>query len=272
MSYVITELDGKQTSAAGVETTEVTTDEVVTESTTEVVDTDQETEVVDEQPSGHFWGDLEVEVSIPDEVSTAFEEKGIDGQAVLSELFAKDGKFELKEETKAKLYEAFGKPLVDGYLNLYKGQNEMAVSKYRAEYDAQQTALANNAKEFSGMVSDEQWAALDEWCSESLPEPELAAFNAVMSLPAEHWVAQKAVLQTLLAKHQAAQADAQGDGSVTLLGDEGAASGATTGGLPKTLTRSEFQQLMFSDKYRKEPEYARQVDAIRQKSQQAGIH
>ena len=283
MSYTITELDGKPTGnqpeVTDEATTETTSAEVPTEATAETTTTEQttavggtETEAVEtEEESGLFWGEIPVEVSIPDEVNAAFEEKGIDGKAILGELFAKDGKFELKEDTKAKLYEAFGKPLVDGYLNLYKGQNEMAVAKHQAEFEAQQAVMAGNAKEFSEMVSDEQWGELDAWCAESLPEQELAAFNAVMSLPAEHWAAQKAVLQTLMAKHQASLKDSQGDGQVKLLGDDSAQQVATKDGLPSTLTKAEFQELMHSDRYRKEGDYASRVDAIRRSSMQAGI-
>ena len=84
----------------------------------------------------------------------------------------------------------------------------MAVAKHQAEFEAQQAVMAGNAKEFSEMVSDEQWGELDAWCAEALPEQELAAFNAVMSLPAEHWAAQKAVLKTLMAQRQASLAEA----------------------------------------------------------------
>ncbi|UOW66391.1 scaffolding protein [Aeromonas phage vB_AspA_Tola] len=273
MSYTITELDGKPTSAvADVKESEEVTTEVTetTETTTETTEV-AETEVTDET-SGMFWGDLAVEVSVPDEINAAFAEKGIDGQAILGELFAKDGKFELKEDTKAKLYDAFGKSLVDGYLNLYKGQNEMAVSQYKAEYDSQQATLASNAKEFSELIPDDQWGELDSWCAEALPEQELAAFNAVMSLPAEHWMAQKTVLQALMSKRQAALAESQGDGSVNLLGDDTSQAKAPVTGLPQTLTRSEFQSLMFSERYQNDSAYASQVDAIRLKSQKSGIH
>lgn len=281
MSYTITELDGKPTGNPPEVTEEATTDttaaEVTTEATAEAttepaISEEQAAEAVEvEEESGLFWGEIPVEVSIPDEVNAAFEEKGIDGKAILGELFAKDGKFELKEETKAKLYEAFGKPLVDGYLNLYKGQNEAAIAKYQAEQEAQQAVMAGNAKEFSEMVSDEQWIELDAWCAEALPEQELAAFNAVMSLPAEHWAAQKAVLKTLMAQRQAALAETQGDGAVKLLGDDSAQQVATKDGLPSTLTKAEFQELMHSDRYRKEGDYASRVDAIRLSSMQSGI-
>lgn len=281
MSYTITELDGKPTGNQPEVTDEVTQEVATNDAATEAADTTAEQTTSEEQAvggveqeeeSGLFWGEIPVEVAIPDEVAAAFGEKGIDGQAVLGELFAKDGKFELKEETRAKLYDAFGKSLVDGYLNLYKGQNEMAVAKHQAEFEAQQAVMAGNAKEFSEMVSDERWGELDAWCASALPEQELAAFNAVMSLPAEHWAAQKAVLKTLMAQRQASLAEAQGDGAVKLLGDDPAQQVAVKDGLPSTLTRSEFQELMHSDRYRKEGDYAARVDAIRRNSMQSGIH
>lgn len=42
-------------------------------------------------------------------------------------------------------------------------------------------------------------------------------------------------------------------------------------GLPQTLTMAEFQSMMGTEKYRKDPAYAARVDAIRRASKQAGI-
>lgn len=219
-----------------------------------------------------YWGDMPIEVEVPEDISSAFAEKGLDVNAVVSELFSKDGKFELTPETRAKLDEAFGKSLVDGYLNLYKQQNQMAVDGFKAQAEKQKAAQESATAEFTDLVGgDEGWAELDAWAAENLSEQELASLNAVMSLPQGHWTAQKTVLEALKMKRDAKAAAANGDDSIKLLGDEGA-SPAAPAGLPATLTKSEFQELMFSDKYAEDPAYAAQVDAIRRKSQAIGIH
>lgn len=296
MSYEILSLGGEQTAAGaaaeeannngtnanlsnapeGTETqtpNEGTEGTEVTEGTEGTEGTGTEEGKPEEKPEeGFFWGDVPVEIEVPEDIKSAFDEKGLDAQAVVAELFAKDGKFSLSDETRAKLDEAFGKPLVDGYLNLYKQQNEMAIKDFQSQAEAQKAQLEANTNEFTELVGgDEGFSELDAWAAENLSESELASINAVMTLPPEHWQAQKAMLQALQIKRDAAIREAEGDSSVTLIGDAGDGSGKPAVGLPQTLTRAEFQQEMFSERYLTDPAYADQIDAIRQRSAEQGI-
>ncbi|MGL6013385.1 MAG: hypothetical protein ACRC0J_18055, partial [Shewanella oncorhynchi] len=211
-----------------------------------------------------FFGGEQVEVSIPDDIQSAFTEKGIDVNEVVSELFAKDGNFSLSEATRAKLDEAFSKPLVDAYLNLYKGQNDLSLGQIKKEAEAHQATVAANTSDFNELVGgDEGWDSMAAWAGESLSEDELASFNAVMQLPAEHFVAQRMVTEALKSRYQAATKE-QGSDAIKLLSDDG---GTTTSsiseGLPQTLTKEQYQAQLFTDRYKKEPEYAAAIDNIR---------
>lgn len=244
-----------------------------TQQTTETQEgTEPATEETQESEPEYFFGEDKVEVEVPDDIAAAFAEKGIDSNKVISELFAKDGKFELTPETKAKLDEAFGKPLVDGYLNLYRQQNELSVNKFKSEADAHTKMQEQITTDFTSLVGgDEGWSELDKWAAENMSETELASFNAVMQLPPEHWQAQRAVIEATQIRRGAAVKEADGTGMGKLIGDDSAAGERSVTGLPQTLSMTEFQNLMGTEKYRKDAAYAAQVDAVRRASKQAGI-
>lgn len=256
--------DSKGTS---VETTQETTETQDAAETTE-----QKTEDTQESVPEYFFGDDQVEVAVPDDIAAAFADKGIDANQVLSELFAKEGKFELTAETKAKLDEAFGKGMVDGYLNLYRQQNEMAVKQFKSDAEAQSKLHEQITSDFSTLVGgDAGWGELDAWAAENMSETDLASFNAVMQLPPEHWQAQRAVIEAIQIKRGAVKTETEGTGMGQLIGDDTTAGGSTKSGLPQTLTMAEFQGIMGSEKYRKDPQYAARIDAVRRASKQAGI-
>lgn len=256
--------DSKGTS---VETTQETSETQGAAETTK-----QKTEDTQESVPEYFFGDDQVEVAVPDDIAAAFADKGIDANQVLSELFAKEGKFELTAETKAKLDEAFGKGLVDGYLNLYRQQNEMAVKQFKSDAEAQSKLHEQITSDFSTLVGgDAGWGELDAWAAENMSETDLASFNAVMQLPPEHWQAQRAVIEAIQIKRGAVKTETEGTGMGQLIGDDTTAGGSPTAGLPQTLTMAEFQGIMGSEKYRKDPQYAARIDAVRRASKQAGI-
>ena len=129
----------------------------------------------------YFFGEHEVTVEIPQDVTDSLKEKGIDAKQVAKELYAKDGKFELSDKTKQQLYDAFGKFAVDAYLFGLKAQNEAFFLK---EANAAKELEAANTQRFSdvskGVGGEEGWSRLEGWALESLTDDELAAFNAVM--------------------------------------------------------------------------------------------
>lgn len=230
---------------------------------------EEEKEQPEETEEGYFFGDTPVEIEVPAEISDALKEAKIDEATLLKELFAKDGKFELSEKTKSALDKKFGKVMVDGYLNLFRAQNTASVEKYKTDSAAFEAQVKANAEDFQTLVGgDEGWKELAEWAGEGLSEPELAQFNAVMQLPAEHYQAQRAVVEALQIKRAAALQQANGDTEIRLPTDGAQGSTSHKQGLPATLTRQEFQQLMFTDKYKSDPAYAQQIDAIRVRTQQ----
>ncbi|URY99230.1 hypothetical protein 6939_0051 [Klebsiella phage 6939] len=219
-----------------------------------------------EEEDGFYFGDTKVEIEVPTEISEALKGAKIDEGQLLKELFAKDGKFEVSEKTKAALDKAFGKQMVDGYLNLFRQQNQMALDSYKKELADTAAQIEVNTKDFNELVGgDEGWNELDAWASEHLDDAQLAQFNAVMSLPAEHYQAQRAVVEALQLKRDAQIKAAEGDQSVTLPTDgAGESNRSNSGALPASLSRAEFQELMFSERYKKDAQYAQQVDKIRE--------
>lgn len=251
----------------------VTTETSETTTTTETPEgADNPEEVATEEEAKFFFDGVEVDVEVPEDITAAFAEKGIDSNAVLKELFADGGKFELTPETKAKLDEAFGKAMVDGYLNLYRQQNGMALKQFQADAEAATKMQAEITSSFNELVGgDDGWDSLSQWAEANMDEKSLASFNAVMSLPPEHWAAQQAVIEALKIKQQAADTKANGTGMGALIGDEGGVSQKGGEGLPAVLTRAQFQELMFSEKYKSDTAYAARVDAIRRASAEKGI-
>lgn len=235
------------------------------EETIEQPEVTEEAKEEEEAEEGFYFGDTRVEVEVPAEISEALKGAKIDESQLLKELFAKDGKFEVSEKTKAALDKAFGKQMVDGYLNLFRQQNQMALDSYKKTEADTAAQVKANAEDFQSLVGgDEGWSELDEWASSNLDDAQLAQFNAVMSLPVEHYPAQRAVVEALKIKRDAQIKAAEGDSQVTLPTDgAGESSRSNSGALPASLSRAEFQELMFTDRYKKDPQYAQQVDKIR---------
>lgn len=270
----IAELDAKgsqDTKPEVADETKVTTEETVqTEVATELENQDEVVAEIKEEEHKHYWGDIPVDIEIPTEISAALSEHKIDAEKLVAELFAKDGKFELGEDSRKALDKAFGKHIVDGYLNLYKQQNQMFLDGHKRDQEAQQAQLASNTTDFQELVGgDDGWNELADWAAENMTEAEQANFNAVMQLPVEHYQAQRAVVEALQIKRSAALKASGGDETVTLLSDQGSASKPDTGAVPATLSREEFQKLMFSDKYKSNPQYAAAIDNVRRATQAA---
>lgn len=219
-----------------------------------------------------YFGDVPVEVEVPAEISEALKGAKIDEAALLKELFAKDGKFEVSEKTKAALDKAFGKTMVDGYLGLFRQQNQQSLDGFKKEAADTAASMKANGEDFDKLVGgDEGWGKLAEWAGANLSEQELSQFNAVMQLDGKHYQAQRAVVEALQIKHSAHQQKLNGDPSVTLPTDEGSGANRSTDSLPETLTKAQAQEIWRSERYKKDPKYAEAVDNIRRASQKRGI-
>ncbi|QZI79595.1 capsid assembly scaffolding protein [Escherichia phage vB_EcoP-G3A1] len=190
-----------------------------------------------------FFGEQEVEIEIPDDVSFALKEKGIDAMQVAKELYGEGGKFELTEETKQKLYDAFGKFAVDAYLNGLKASNEAFLIKSEAQAKEAKAADAQRFTDIASEVGGEEgWSRLEEWALETLSDEELAAFNAVMA-SGNQYLQQYAVREL-----EGRRKQAQGDDKPSLIEPSAPAKANEENG---PLTRDQYVQAIatLSQKY-----------------------
>lgn len=190
-----------------------------------------------------FFGEQEVEIEIPEDVSTALKEKGIDAMQVAKELYGEGGKFELKEETKQKLYDAFGKFAVDAYLNGLKASNEAFLIKSEAQAKEAEAADAQRFTDIASEVGGEEgWSRLEEWALETLSDEELTAFNAVMA-SGNQYLQQYAVREL-----EGRRKQAQGDDKPALIEPSAPAKANEENG---PLTRDQYVQAIatLSQKY-----------------------
>lgn len=172
---------------------------------------DKPTELPQEEVS-YFFGGEEVTIEVSQEVEEELKAKGLDAHAIAAELYAKDGDFSLSEETKQKLYDAFGKFAVDAYLSGLKAQNEAFMLRSENEAKEREAADVQRFTDISKECGGEEgWNRLEEWALESLSDDELTAFNAVMQSGNQYL--QMYAVRELEARRKAAQ----GDDEVTLV-------------------------------------------------------
>lgn len=154
----------------------------------------------------YYFGEDAVTIDIPQDVTDALAEHGLDAVAIANELYSKGGEFTLSAETKEKLDKIYGKFAVDSYLAGLKAQNEGFL--HQQQRDAEATEKANTerfdvvAKEAGGAKG---WANLERFALETLPDDELAAFNAVMESGNQYL--QMYAVRELEARRKAAQGD-----------------------------------------------------------------
>lgn len=196
------------------------------EGTTEVPEATGEVE--------YYWGGEAVEIEVADDVQAALSEKGLDAKAIAAELYAKGGEFKLSDETKQKLYDAFGKFSVDAYLSGVKAQNEMYM--LNSQRDMEKAEQANTeryqavAQEIGG---DEGWNRLEAYALSALSDAELTAFNEVMNSGNQY-------LQAYAVRElESRRLKAEGDDKVSLI--PGSAPAGAEGG---PMTRQEYMAEM----------------------------
>ncbi|AWD90616.1 hypothetical protein [Pseudomonas phage Njord] len=216
-----------------------------------------------------FYGGQSVEIEVPAEISSALTEAGLDEKAVLAELFAKEGKFELTADTRAKLDEKFGKLMVDGYLKMYKGLNDQTMAEATKQAQSASEAQKQIQSEYTTIVGGEEGLGKLEAYVLTLDQKQIDSYNAVMG--GDSWDAQKMVLTMLRTQMAAADKQANGDKTISLLGDGDPASLATGDITDKGwLSGAEYQKLMGDDKYWDDKSYQKKVDTMRSASIRAG--
>lgn len=230
-------------------------------------DSDAELEGSEEEgesdESEYFFGEQQVHVEVPDEIASALKEAGVDQKELLGQLFKKDGDFSLDEATRTKLEDKFGKLMVDGYLNMYKGINSQTLEKVSSDKEAQAATEAQEGKAYSEAVGGEEGLLLmEDYIIKNFDESQIAAYNAVME-NGDHASQMLIISQT---KQLQAMADklVNGDKSVSLIGEKDANNNGVSSPLDKGyLTNAEYNSMMNDDKYWTDKAYMNKVDAAR---------
>lgn len=208
--------------------------------------------------TGFKFNGAEATVEVPAELRAELASKGVDVNAVVKELYTSED-FTLTEATKVTLVTAFGKEIVESYLSALKAQNEStfaaAGNQQAAIEQAEQAAWAETVEQIGG---EENWPALETFALATLDDAALAEFNKVMESGNRY--AQKLAISDIYSKYKAVE----GDPAANLIPGEVPA----TGGEGQALSYADFQKLIRSGEYRKNPTL---YDALRRKGQAAGI-
>lgn len=166
----------------------------VTEATTGA---EQPTEGEQEAPVYTYNG-TEVELEISEDLQAMFDEKGVDLNAVATELYSGD-EFGLSDETKTKLYEQFGKFAVDSYLNGLKAQNDLTLSRFEADAKSAEQAAETAWNETLSIVgSEEGWESLMTYADENMSDQERDEWNEIMQ--SNNWTMQRLAIQDLASR------------------------------------------------------------------------
>lgn len=214
-----------------------------------------------------FFDGQAVKVDVPDEVSNALKEAGVEPDALVKQLFKKDGDFSLDEETYGKLTDKFGKVMVDGYLSLYKQQNTATLNSHNSEQEQAEKTMEAHGKEYASAVGGEEGLeALESYISKNFNEDQIAAYNATME--SDNHQGQLLLISQVKQLMEMQNKLENGDSDVELLGDSGASASVKTSPLDKGyLTSAEYQSIMDEDnyngKYWNDAEYRKRVDAAR---------
>lgn len=159
-----------------------------------------------------YFGDEVVEIEVPQDVTDALKEHGLDAHAIAKELYAKGSEFKLSAETREKLDAIYGKFAVDAYLGGLKAQNEGFINQLKSDAAAAEVADAERFTVVSNEVGgDAGWAALEAYALVTLSNQELLAFNEVMGSGNQYL--QMYAVRELESRRKAAQ----GDDKVTLV-------------------------------------------------------
>lgn len=181
----------------------------------------------------YYFGDEPVDVTVDDDIRAELDAKGIDVDAIVAEMYGKEGNGRPSEESMGKLYEAFGKFSVDAYFNALDIQNNAAVEASKAEIEAAEAAQEQRWSDVCEMIGGEEaWDELSAFADESLTDEELQSFNEIMESGMEF--AQNLALIDLQQK----MASKKGDAQVKLL--DGQNSVYTQGGDDSPMSREEY--------------------------------
>lgn len=259
---------GADTSTDAEEGAETGQDSVDAGSDTDSGSSDSEADDVEGEPSEYFFGDAQVTVEVPDEISSALKDAEIDEKELLGQLFKKDGGFQLEGELREKLDAKFGKLMVDGYLNMYRGLNDQAVKAHADKATAEAATLEQYTQEYAEAVGGQEGLdAMEDFILSSFDEKQIASYNAIME-SGDH-DSQMLIINAVRTQMALKDKLQNGDKNIKLVGDE-SGSGKSASPLDKGyLTADEYQSFLEPDSsYWTDNELSRKVDAARK----AGFH
>lgn len=224
---------------------------------------DDKTSDDDSDEAEYFFGEQQVNIEVPDEISSALTEAGIDEKELLGQLFKKDGDFTIDDETRSKLEDKFGATMVNGYLNMYKGINEQNVAKFQSEAaDVAATEKAQGEAYATAVGGEEGLVAMEGYIIDSFAPEQLEAYNAVME-NGDH-ASQLLIISQVKSMMAMQDKLENGDSTVKLVGDKDASNSGISTPMDKGyITASEYNDIMLEDKYWEDSAYASKVDAAR---------
>jgi len=218
-----------------------------------------------EIPGELYFNGEQVQVDIPEELSSTLTEAGVDVNKVVSELYGKDSDFTLSDEARKPLDDLYGKAIVDTYLGALKAQNESALKGAKDAKEAASKAEQAAAEWSNELVGgEENWEAMSTWAEASLTDSELDSFNKAMG-SGDKWM-QELAIKALQSRYK----DSEGDQSAQLVTADHS-SGTDTDNSP--MTREQYHSAMAAPEFRNLGRVERQqmqqkLDARRQ----AGIN
>lgn len=211
----------------------------------------------------YFLGEVQVNVEVPTEISAALKDAGVDEAGLLKQLFAKEGSFELDTDTRAKLEDKYGKLMVDGYLNMYKGLNQQSMDKFSADKTSADAVLAQNGTEYNEAVGgNDGLLAMESFIVDKFSDAQIAAYNTIME--SEDHATQLLIIGQVKAQMELQDKLVNGDKKVNLVGDNTSSSSKVASPLDKGhLTAAEYQEVMLDPKYWEDKSYMKAVDNAR---------
>lgn len=242
-----------------------TVDMPVEETAESSEDTTTEAATDSELPGELYFNGEQVQVEVPDELSTSLKESGVDVNKVLGELYGKDSDFTLSDETRKPLDDKYGKAVVDTFLGALKNQNEGALKGAKdAESAAAQAAQEAEAWSNEVVGGEEEWAAMSKWAETSLDESEIESFNKAMQ-SGDKWM-QELAIKSLHGKYKGSE----GDATANLLTAD-SSTGTSTDNTP--MSRQDYLQAMSSPEFMKlGREEKHKAQAALDARRQAGIN
>jgi hypothetical protein len=268
-STVVNTDDSTDESSTEDKSTDKSTDESPDKSSTEDdksdkdEDKDDKTSEDDSDAPEYFFGEEQVHIEVPDEISAALTEAGIDEKELLSQLFKKDGDFSIDDETRSKLEDKFGATMVNGYLNMYKGINEQNVAKFQKDAAAVlETEKAQGEAYSTAVGGEEGLVAMEGYIVDSFEPEQIEAYNALME-NGDH-SSQLLIISQVKKMMELQDKLENGDSNVKLIGDKDASNSGISTPMDKGyITAAEYDAIMLEDKYWEDSAYGQKVDAAR---------